>query len=190
MRSITTLVDGLSLLLRDNDDSHRSFQERVALWRDKSEEDLNREMNVLRHARALWLFISVVAWNAISLTSLGFIVNYLFRNDFHLTLGRLVAIVATWVTSLFVVWLVANVFDRYAGFERWFKAFALREKVGKESTDRLEKLLILAQHYPEVQEYKAHVLAHRPLRSEDLRLMEEMGRQRRNAELLSELEKV
>lgn len=72
----------------------------------------------------------MIAWQAIALTTLGHVVAYLFSDDFHLTLWRLAAIVGSWVGILFVVWLVASVFDRYAGFERWFKAFALREKAG------------------------------------------------------------
>lgn len=187
---MNTLIEGLGLLLKDNDDAGRPFDERVALWRTKSEEELSHEMGVLKRARGLWLFVSVFVWQAIALTTLANIVNYLFRNDFHLTLGRLVTIVGSWIGILFVVWLVASVFDRYAGFERWFKAFSLREKAGKESVERMENLLAMTAQYPEIKAYKDAVLAHRPLYSEDVKLMEEMGLRRRNAELLGMLKNV
>lgn len=185
---MNVLIEGLSLLLKDNDDAQRPFSERVATWRSKTDEELSHEMGVLKHARSVWLLVSVIAWNAIALSTLGVIVNYLFRNDFQLTLGRLITIVVSWVTALFIVWVVASVFDRYAGFERWFKAFSLREKAGQESIERMEALLEMTQAYPEVKAYKDEVLKRRPLYSEDLRIMEEMGRLRRNEELLGKIQ--
>lgn len=184
---MNVLIEGLSLLMKDNDDARRSFTDRVSAWKNKTDEELNHEMGVLRHAREVWLFVSVVAWNTIALSTLGVIVNYLFRNDFQLTLGRLIIIVVSWATSLFVVWFVANIFDRYAGFERWFKAFELREKSGKESIERMEQLLEMTRKYPEIKAYKDAVIEKRPLYGEDLRIMEEMGRLRRNAELLHDI---
>lgn len=184
---MNTLLEGLGLLIKDNDDARRTLDERVALWRAKSEEELQHEMGVLHRARGVWLFVSVIAWQAIALTTLGHVVAYLFSDDFHLTLWRLAAIVGSWVGILFVVWLVASVFDRYAGFERWFKAFALREKAGKESIERMERLAELVARYPEIKAYKDAVLARRPLYSEDIRLMEEMATLRRNEELLGQI---
>jgi hypothetical protein len=185
---MNVLIEGLGLLLKDNDDARRPFAEQVASWRSKSAEELDHEMGVLRHARGVWLLISVVAWNAIALSTLGVIVNHLFKNDFHLTFARLITIVVSWVTALFVVWLVASVFDRYAGFERWFKAFELREVAGKESTERMEALLEMTQQYPDIKAYKDEVLKRRPLYGNDLRIMEEMGRKHRNQELLARIE--
>lgn len=184
---MNTLFEGLGLLIQDNDDARRTLDERVARWQTKSEEELQHEMSVLRRAKAAWLLVSVIAWQAIALTALGHVVAYLFSSDFHLTLGRLVAIVGSWVGILFVVWLVASVFDRYAGFERWFKAFALREKAGQEPIERMERLAELVGRYPEIKAYKDAVLAKRPLYSEDIRLMEEMATQRRNEELLGQI---
>lgn len=187
---MNVLIEGLGLLLKDNDDAQRPFSERVSTWRNKTDEELSHEMGVLKHARSVWLLVSVIAWNAIALSTLGVIVNYLFRNDFQLTLGRLITIVVSWVTALFIVWVVASVFDRYAGFERWFKAFSLREKAGQESIERMEALLEMTRAYPEVKAYKDEVLKRRPLYGEDLRIMEEMGRLRRNEELLGSIKAV
>lgn len=187
---MNVLIEGLSLLMRDNDDAQRPFSERVNAWKNKTNDELSHEMGVLKHARQVWLLVSVVAWNTIALSTLGVIVNYLFRNDFQLTFVRLITIVFSWVTALFIVWLVASVFDRYAGFERWFKAFDLREKAGKESIERMEELLKMTRDYPEIKAYKDEVTKHRPLYSEDLRIMEEMGRLRRNEELLQEINAV
>ncbi len=185
---MSVLIEGLGLLLKDNDDAKRSFDEQVALWKNKSATEVNQELGVLKNAKSLWLVISVMVWQVIALSTLAMIVNHIWQHDYIITFGRLLTVVVSWVTILLVVWMVANVFDRYAGFERWFKAFALREEVGPASVERLTALLDMAQQYPEILEYKNHVMARRPLRSEDLRLMEEMGRRRRSAELVHKLE--
>lgn len=184
---MNTLLEGLGLLLKDNDDARRPLAKRVAIWQAKSEAELQHEMGVLKRARGVWLFVSVFAWQAIALTTLAHVVSYLFRDDFQLTLLRLATIAGSWLGILFVVWLAASVFDRYAGFERWFKAFALREKAGKEPIERMERLAELVVRYPEIKAYKDAVLANRPLYSEDIRLMEEMATVRRNEELLNEI---
>ncbi|MCW1776951.1 hypothetical protein NB693_21570 [Pantoea ananatis] len=44
-----------------------------------------------------------------------------------LTFSRIVIVVTSWVAILFVIWFIANMFDRTAGFERWLTAFNSRE---------------------------------------------------------------
>ena len=41
----------------------------------------------------------------------------------------MVIIIGSWVSILFVIWFMANMFDRTAGFERWMKAFNSRARI-------------------------------------------------------------
>lgn len=38
------LLEGLGMLIKDNDDARRTPDERVAMWRAKSEDELQHEM--------------------------------------------------------------------------------------------------------------------------------------------------
>lgn len=181
------MTEGLGLLLKDNEDMRRTLPERLALWRNKSEEDVSNEIDLLDHAKSAWFFLSVVGWNVAALTGLGYVVNKLWANDFQMTLMRLFIVLFSWVSILFIVWLVANVFDKHAGFERWQKAFACREPLGEESEAQMARVVALVEQYPDIRQYKDDVLKNRVLRHEDLVLMEEMGRQHKHAEYSSEL---
>lgn len=179
--------EGLGLLLKDNEDMRRTLDERIALWKNKTEDEVSSETELLGHAKSAWLLVSVIGWNAIALTGLGFVANKLWENDYHLTLFRLFAVVGSWATILFIVWLVASIFDKHAGFERWQKAFASREPLGMESEAQMARIVELAHAYPSIRQYKEEVLKHRKLRHEDIVIMEEMGRQIKNEEHLTQL---
>lgn len=41
----------------------------------------------------------------------------------------MVVVFGSWISILFVIWFMANMFDRTAGFERWMKAFNSRARI-------------------------------------------------------------
>ena len=123
---------------------------------------------------------------------LGLITNYLWRDDYHITFTRVVVVFGSWISILFVIWFMANMFDRTAGFERWMKAFNSRARISSkaDSVEHVAEALDLAEHYPEVLDYKQAVTAKRELRHEDIRIMTEIGRMKQHSELVGRLNHV
>ena len=183
------LFKGLGLLLEDNELYRSPFEKQVEHWKGKSEKDLHDEVVLLGKAKCQWLIASIVLWQAASLLILGLIVNYLWRDDFHITFTRVVIVFGSWVSILFVIWFMANMFDHTAGFERWMKAFNSRARVSRDadSVEEVAEALAMARQYPEVMDYKQAVMARRELRHEDIRIMRELGKMRQHSALVVEL---
>jgi len=177
------LFKGLGLLLRDNELYHSPFDKQVAHWRNLSEQQIREEVAVLAQAKCQWLIASIIGWQAASLLILGLIANYLWR---------VVVVFGSWVSILFVIWFMANMFDQQAGFERWMKAFNSRARITSkaDSVECVAEALDLAEHYPEVLDYKQAVTTRRELRHEDIRIMTEIGRMRQHSELVGRLNHV
>lgn len=186
------LFKGLGLLLQDNELYRSPFERQVAHWRSLSEQQIREEVAVLAKAKAQWLVASIVGWQAASLLILGLIANYLWRDDFHITFTRVVIVLGSWVSILFVIWFMANMFDHQAGFERWMKAFNSRARIScnADSVECVADALGMAEHYPEVLDYKQAVTARRELRHEDIRIMYEIGRLKQHSELVGRLNHV
>jgi hypothetical protein len=186
------LFKGLGLLLQDNELYNSPFEKQVAHWRNKSEQQIREEVAVLAKAKGQWLMASIVGWQAASLLILGLISNYLWKDDFHITFTRVVIVFGSWISILFVIWFMANMFDHKAGFERWMKAFNSRERITSDadSVECVADALEMAQHYPEVLNYKQVVSARRELRHEDIRIMREIGRMHQHSELVGRLNHV
>lgn len=186
------LFKGLGLLLQDNELYRSPFEKQVEHWKAKTEQDLHDEVALLARAKCQWLIASIVLWQAASLLILGLIVNYLWRDDFHITFSRVVIVFGSWILILFVIWFMANMFDRTAGFERWMKAFNSRARVSRDadSIEEVAEALEMARQYPEVMDYKQAVMARRELRHEDIRIMRELGRLRQHSALVVELNRM
>jgi len=187
--NMIALFKGLGLLLEDNELYHSPFEKQVDHWKKLSDQQIREEVSLLAKAKCQWLIASIVLWQASSLLILGLITNYLWRDDFHITFTRVVIVVGSWVSILFVIWFMANMFDRTAGFERWMKAFNSRARISSDadSVDEVAEALEMAKHYPEVLDYKQAVTANRELRHEDIRIMRELGRMRQHSMLVGEL---
>jgi hypothetical protein len=183
------LFKGLGLLLQDNELYNAPFEKQVAHWKAKSETQLHDEVDLLARAKCQWLMVSIVLWQAAALLALALIVNYLWRDDFQITFTRVVIVFGSWISILFVIWFMANMFDRTAGFERWMKAFNSRARVSRDadSIEEVAQALDMARLYPEVMDYKQEVMASRELRHEDIRIMRELGRIRQHSALVVEL---
>ena len=183
------LFKGLGLLLQDNELYRAPFEKQVAHWKAKSENQLHEEVELLARAKSQWLMASIVLWQASALLILGLITNYLWRDDFQISLTRVVIVFGSWVSILFVIWFMANMFDHTAGFERWMKAFNSRARVSRDadSIEEVAQALEMARQYPEVMDYKQEVMAKRELRHEDIRIMRELGRIRQHSALVVEL---
>ena len=183
------LFKGLGLLLEDNELYASPFEKQVEHWKAKSEKGLHDEVELLGKAKCQWLIASIILWQAASLLVLGLIANYLWRDDFHITFTRVVIVFGSWISILFVIWFMANMFDRTAGFERWMKAFNSRARVSRDadSIEDVAEALEMARQYPEVMDYKQDVMAKRELRHEDIRIMRELGRMRQHSALVVEL---
>ena len=183
------LFKGLGLLLQDNELYSGPFEKQVEHWKNLSDEQIREEVGVLAKAKCQWLMASIVLWQAASLLILGLVTNYLWSDDYHITFTRVVVVVGTWVSILFVIWFIANMFDHTAGFERWMKAFNSRARISADadSVETVADALEMAQHYPEVLDYKQAVAARRELRHEDIRIMRELGRMRQHSELVGKL---
>jgi hypothetical protein len=190
--AMIALFKGLGLLLRDNELYHSPFDKQVAHWRNLSEQQIRDEVAVLAQAKCQWLIASIIGWQAASLLILGLIANYLWRDDYHITFTRVVVVFGSWVSILFVIWFMANMFDQQAGFERWMKAFNSRARITSkaDSVECVAEALDLAEHYPEVLDYKQAVTSRRELRHEDIRIMTEIGRMRQHSELVGRLNHV
>jgi hypothetical protein len=190
--NMIALFKGLGLLLQDNELYNSPFEKQVAHWKHLSEEQIREEVAVLAKAKCQWLISSIIGWQAASLLILGLISNYLWRDDFHITFTRVVIIFGSWVSILFVIWFMANMFDQTAGFERWMKAFNSRARITSDadSVENVADALEMLQHYPEVLDYKQAVSAKRELRHEDIRIMRELGRMRQHSELVGKLNHV
>lgn len=186
------LFKGLGLLLRDNELYHSPFDKQVAHWRNLSEQQIREEVAVLAQAKCQWLIASIIGWQAASLLILGLIANYLWRDDYHITFTRVVVVFGSWVSILFVIWFMANMFDQQAGFERWMKAFNSRARITSDadSVECVADALDMAEHYPDVLDYKQYVTARRELRHEDVRIMREIGRMQQHSELVGRLNHV
>ena len=183
------LFKGLGLLLEDNELYRSPFEKQVEHWKAKTDQDLHEEVALLARAKCQWLIASIVLWQAASLLILGLIANYLWRDDFHITFTRIVIVFGSWITILFVIWFMANMFDQTAGFERWMKAFNSRARVSRDadSVEEVPEALAMARQYPEVMDYKQAVMAVRELRHEDIRIMRELGKMRQHSALVVEL---
>ena len=183
------LFKGLGLLLQDNELYNAPFEKQVAHWKAKSETQLHDEVDLLGRAKCQWLMVSIVLWQAAALLAMALIVNYLWRDDFQITFTRVVIVFGSWISILFVIWFMANMFDRTAGFERWMKAFNSRARVSRDadSVEEVAEALDMARQYPEVMDYKQEVMARRELRHEDIRIMRELGRIRQHSALVVEL---
>ena len=146
------LFKGLGLLLEDNELYRSPFEKQVEHWKAKTDQDLHEEVTLLARAKCQWLIASIVLWQAASLLILGLIANYLWRDDFHITFTRIVIVFGSWITILFVIWFMANMFDQTAGFERWMKAFNSRARVSRDadSVEEVSEALAMARQYPEV----------------------------------------
>ena len=183
------LFKGLGLLLQDNGVHAAPFEAQVEHWRNKTEAEIQEEVDLLRVAKGQWIVASVVGWQVISLTTLAVIANNLWQNDYVVSVSRLLLILGAWLAILFVLWFIAHQFDRQAGFERWMSAFNMRAPLSPDAdtVDSVNDALKMAEKYPEVLAYKRDVSARRQLRHEDIRIMREMGRMRHHAELVNEL---
>ena len=186
------LFKGLGLLLQDNELYSSPFEKQVEHWKNLEEDQIREEVALLAKAKCQWLVASIVLWQAASLLILGLITNYLWRDDFQITFTRIVIVFGSWVAILFVIWFMANMFDRTAGFERWMKAFNSRARISNDadSVDDVAEALQMLEHYPEVLDYKQAVSARRELRHEDIRIMLELGRMRQHSELVGRLNHV
>ncbi|WP_305805891.1 hypothetical protein [Stenotrophomonas sp. YIM B06876] len=187
-----TLFKGLGLLLRDNELYHSPFEKQVAHWKNLSEEQIRSEVALLAKAKSQWLVASIIGWQAASLLILGLITNYLWRDDFQISFTRVVIVFGSWVSILFVIWFMANMFDHTAGFERWMRAFNSRARISSDvdSVETVADALEMLKHYPEVLDYKQAVSARRELRHEDVVIMRELGRMRQHSELVGKLNHV
>ncbi|WP_425509550.1 hypothetical protein [Xanthomonas maliensis] len=185
------LFQGLGLLLQDNALHRLPFDEQIARWREKTDEQLDEEVNLLHVARKQWVIASIIGWQAISLVLLGVITHQLWQNDYHLTFSRIVIIFTSWASILFIMWYIADLFDHSAGFERWLRAFNSRARVtaDADTVECVADALEMARRYPEVLRYKQDVTSRRELRHEDIVNMREMGRLRRHTELMRDLER-
>jgi len=186
---MSNLFKGLNLLLSDNELHRKPLQEQAAYWLTKSDRGIEHEVHMLDTAKSQWLAGSVIVWLGASLTALAIIADNLWEHSYNPSFPKIVLVLLIWLAMLFVLWLIAQVFDQKAGFARWVTAFASREPVTSESdsVEQIQEALDMARRYPEVLEYKQRVTARRPLRHEDIRIMREMGRQRRHAEIAREL---
>ncbi|MGB3393299.1 MAG: hypothetical protein WA956_07320 [Stenotrophomonas sp.] len=186
---MVALFKGLGLLLQDNELYRSPFEKQVEHWQNLGDEQIREEVGVLARAKCQWLVTSIVLWQAASLLVLGLITNYLWSDDYHITFTRVVIVLGSWVSILFVIWFMANMFDHTAGFERWMKAFNSRARISADadSVETVAEALAMAQHYPEVLDYKQAVTARRELRHEDIRIMRELGRMRQHSELVGKL---
>jgi hypothetical protein len=185
-----TLFRGLGLLLQDNALHHQPFEEQAAHWRDKTDAQLDEEVNLLTVAKQQWVVSSIIGWQAISLVLLGVITHLLWQHDFHITFSRVVIVFTSWISILFVMWYIADLFDHSAGFERWLRAFNSRARLtpDADSVECVNEALEMARRYPEVLRYKQQVMAKRDLRHEDIVNMREMGRMRQYTEIVRELD--
>jgi hypothetical protein len=190
--NMIALFKGLGLLLQDNELYNSPFEKQVAHWKSLSEEQIRKEVSVLAKAKSQWLVASIIGWQAASLLILGLITNYLWRDDFQISFTRIVIVFGSWVSILFVIWFMANMFDHTAGFERWMKAFNSRARISSDAdtVDDVSDALVMLEHYPEVLDYKQAVSAKRELRHEDIRIMLELGRMRQHSELVGRLNDV
>src|SRR5574344_1758046 len=82
------LFKGLGLLLQDNELYRAPFEKQLAHWKAKSEAQLHEEVELLARAKCQWLIASIVLWQASALLILGLITNYLWRDDFDITVAR------------------------------------------------------------------------------------------------------
>jgi len=186
---MSQLFKGLGLLISDNELHRKPLEQQAAYWLSKSDRGIEQEIHLLDVAKGQWLAGSVMIWLLASLTALAIIADNLWEHSYNPSFPKIILVLLIWVGMLFVLWLIAQVFDQKAGLSRWVTAFASREPIGGgyDSVEELQEVLELARAYPEVLEYKQRVVARRPLRHEDIRIMRQMGRQRRHAELAREL---
>jgi len=185
------LFKGLGLLLEDNELHRQPFEAQVAHWRELSDRRIDDETELLTVAKKQWVIASIIGWQAISLILLGVIAHQLWQHDFHITFSRIVIVFTSWVSILFVMWYIADLFDHSAGFERWLRAFNSRARLAPDAdtVECVADALEMARQYPEVLRYKQEVTAKRELRHEDIVIMREMGRMRQYAELVRELDR-
>jgi hypothetical protein len=186
---MSQLFKGLNLLLADNELHRKPLDEQAAHWLSKTDRGIEHEIHLLDIAKGQWLAGSVIVWLGASLTALAIIADNLWEHSYNPSFPKIILVLLIWVAMLFVLWLIAQVFDQKAGLSRWVSAFSSREPVSNESdsVEQVQEALELARTYPEVLAYKQRVIARRPLRHEDIRIMREMGRQHRHADLAREL---
>ncbi len=185
------LFQGLGLLLKDNELHRQPFEDQIAHWRDKTDRQIDEEVELLGVAKRQWVVSSIIGWQAISLVLLGVITHQLWQHDYHVTFSRIVIVLTSWVSILFVMWYIADLFDHSAGFERWLRAFNSRARLtpDADTVECVADALEMSRRYPEVLRYKQDVTRHRELRHEDIVIMREMGRLRQHSELVRELDR-
>jgi hypothetical protein len=186
---MSDLFKGLNLLIADNELHRKPLDQQAAYWLSKTDRGIEHEIHLLDVAKGQWLAGSVIVWLGASLTALAIIADNLWEHSYNPSFAKIILVLLIWVAMLFVLWLIAQIFDQKAGFSRWVTAFSSREPVTSESdsVEQVQEALEYARTYPEILDYKQRVVARRPLRHEDIRIMREMGRQRRHAELAREL---
>jgi hypothetical protein len=186
---MSDLFKGLNLLIGDNELHRKPLKQQAAYWLSKTDRGIEHEIHLLDIAKGQWLALSVMVWLGGSLTALAVIADNLWEHSYNPSFPKIVLVLLIWLAMLFVLWLIAQVFDQKAGLSRWVTAFSSREPVTSESdsVEQIQEALEYARVYPEILDYKQRVVARRPLRHEDIRIMREMGRQRRHAEIAREL---
>lgn len=188
--SMKTLITGLSILLRDNARQREPIDKQAAYWEARGEQEILDEVTLLNRAKQHWLIASVLLWLAISVGICAVIAdNLIWTDTFELTFSGLLLVIITWFALMLALWMIASVFDKHAGFERWLEAFRIRAPVSPDadSVQTLTQALEMARRYPEVLRYEHAVVARRRLRHEDIRLMREMGAAIQHREITSKL---
>lgn len=182
---MSDLFKGLNLLMADNALHRQPLDQQAAYWLSKTDRGIEHEIHLLEVAKGQWLAGSVILWLGASLTALAVIADNLWEHSYTPSFPKIVLVLLIWVTMLLVLWLIARIFDQKAGFARWVTAFSSREPMSaqSDSVEQVQEALEFARLYPEILDYKRRVVARRPLRHEDIRIMRGMGRQRRHAEL-------
>ncbi|SEL58011.1 hypothetical protein SAMN05428989_1976 [Pseudoxanthomonas sp. GM95] len=186
---MSQLFKGLQLLLADNDLQRKPLDEQAAQWRQKSERDIEVESELIETAKGQWLAGSVMLWLGVSLTALAVIADNLWEHSYNPSFPKIVLVLLIWVGMLFVLWLIAQMFDQTAGFARWVRAFSSRSPLAEmdDSLEQVQEALALARTYPDVLAYKQQIVASRRLRQEDIRIMRDMGRRHRQSAYEREL---
>lgn len=180
---MSKLFKGLRLLLSDNDLQRKPLDEQAAHWMAKTERDIQHEGELIETAKHQWFAGVVMIWLGISLTALALIADNLWQHSYNPSFPKILLVMLIWVGLLFVLWLIARIFDRSAGLARWVTAFNSRAPLGSmdNSLEQVEEALEFVRQYPDVLAYKQHVTTARYLRQEDIRIMLAMGRRHRQA---------
>jgi len=159
-RRMSQLFKGLGLLISDNELHRKPLEQQAAYWLSKSDRGIEQEIHLLDVAKGQWLAGSVMIWLLASLTALAIIADNLWEHSYNPSFPKIILVLLIWVGMLFVLWLIAQVFDQKAGLSRWVTAFASREPIGGgyDSVEELQEVLELARAYPESIAVRAGVM--------------------------------